>query len=116
MMTDQLPLALAARDLVLTRHRRRALVAWLEGEVYHRGQWLGDDFAPQSSNSCRRILEECGMADLAGSWMAGVFHPARWREVGRTYTLSAKGKARKINEYAPRPGVVIPRMERPQWP
>ena len=115
-MTDQLALAILARDAVLTKHRKRDLVRWMEGECFHRGQWLGEGFAAQSANSCRKILEEHGMADLAGSWIGAVFHPQRWEECGRTETLSPKGHARKINEYRPKAGVMIDRVERPQWP
>lgn len=116
-MTDDLPLfQLAQRDLVLTRHRRRELVRWLEGELWHRSRWLGDDAAAQSANTARRVLEERGLGDLAGAWLGAVFHPSRWEVVGRTWTQTEKGHARKINEYRPRAGVVIERVEMPQWP
>lgn len=109
----------AQRDAILAKHQSRELARWLEAECYHR--WLeGDEEGhvglPQSANDARKVLAAHGFEGIDTNFLAGVFLPKHWGEVGRVPSASPDGHARKINTYRPRPGVVLPRLERPRWP
>lgn len=115
-MTDQLEVDFEARNKVLEKHQQKALVRWLEWEIWRKGSWLEKDgdgeFAPKSANDARQILADHGIEVKEKRLFGALFHPKRWEQDGWT-NVKGPGHARKIQTFRPKPHAVFEPVAKP---